>query len=47
MLIGCGILLLLSWFAFVVAYRERKRKASLTPEDKIREAEENRFNGQW
>jgi len=47
MLIGCGILLLLSWFAFAVAYRERKRKVSLTPEDKIREAEEDRFDGQW
>jgi hypothetical protein len=47
MLVGCCILLLLSWFAFVVAYRERKHKASLTPEDKIRESEGDRFNSQW
>ena len=46
MLIGFCILTLLSWFAFIVAYCNRKRKTSLTHEDKIREAEEDRFNGQ-
>jgi hypothetical protein len=46
-LIGFSILILLSWFAFVVAYCERKRKTSLTPKERIKEAEEDRFNSQW
>jgi hypothetical protein len=47
MLTGFSILLLLSWFAFCVAYCERKRKASLTPKERTHEAEEDRTNSQW